>query len=223
MGLPCALKQHLSWPTFTTSPRRSSPWHIRRRRQHAPAGEQHRDGSPERGGKVRSTPLSQRLFVPQVAEPHLNGPVRRNDHPARCAKWTQQVICRSGPSSRAATIAAFEGMGLDLIPGKTAIAARGRARRVRCPGAYTAIRHLGVSRCAVLRPRLRAQRRPPRSAHFRDDREHASAVPVGMEEFPPDALSVRRQAPAACKLFASFRARRHVGAPVPRAVRWPDA
>ncbi len=71
----------------------------------------------ERGGNAFDAAVAT-AFVLQVAEPHLNGPGGDAPiilHDARSG--TQQVICGQGPSPRAATIAAFESMGLDLIPG----------------------------------------------------------------------------------------------------------
>jgi gamma-glutamyltranspeptidase / glutathione hydrolase len=71
----------------------------------------------ERGGNAFDAAAAT-AFVLQVAEPHLNGPggdapIIIHDAKARA----QHVICGQGPAPRAATIAAFEAMGLDLIPG----------------------------------------------------------------------------------------------------------
>ena len=71
----------------------------------------------ERGGNAFDAAVAT-AFVLQVAEPHLNGPAGDAPiilHDAR--RGIQQVICGQGPSPRAATIAAFQGLGLDLIPG----------------------------------------------------------------------------------------------------------
>src|SRR3954451_21826867 len=71
----------------------------------------------ERGGNAFDAAVAT-AFVLQVAEPHLNGPGGDAPiilHDARTGK--QSVICGQGPSPRAATIAAFQSMGLDLIPG----------------------------------------------------------------------------------------------------------
>jgi len=71
----------------------------------------------ERGGNAFDAAVAA-AFVLQVAEPHLNGPAGDAPiilHDAKAG--TQHVICGQGPSPRAATIAAFQDLGLDLIPG----------------------------------------------------------------------------------------------------------
>jgi gamma-glutamyltranspeptidase/glutathione hydrolase len=71
----------------------------------------------ERGGNAFDAAVAT-AFVLQVAEPHLNGPAGDAPiilHDAKAGK--QRVICGQGPSPRAATIGAFQAMGLDLIPG----------------------------------------------------------------------------------------------------------
>jgi gamma-glutamyltranspeptidase/glutathione hydrolase len=71
----------------------------------------------ERGGNAFDAAVAT-AFVLNVAEPHLNGPGGDAPiilHDARTGR--QQVICGQGPSPRAATIAAFQHLGLDLIPG----------------------------------------------------------------------------------------------------------
>jgi gamma-glutamyltranspeptidase/glutathione hydrolase len=71
----------------------------------------------ERGGNAFDAAVAS-AFVLQVAEPHLNGPGGDAPiilHDARTG--TQHVICGQGPSPRAATIAAFRHLGLDLVPG----------------------------------------------------------------------------------------------------------
>ena len=72
---------------------------------------------PERGGNAFDVAVAGG-FALQIAEPHLNGPGGDAPiilHDANAGR--QQVICGQGPSPRAATIGAFEAMGLDLIPG----------------------------------------------------------------------------------------------------------
>ncbi len=71
----------------------------------------------ERGGNAFDAAVAT-AFVLQVAEPHLNGPGGDAPiilHDAKAG--TQHVICGQGPSPRGATIAAFQSLGLDLIPG----------------------------------------------------------------------------------------------------------
>jgi gamma-glutamyltranspeptidase/glutathione hydrolase len=71
----------------------------------------------ERGGNAFDAAVAA-AFVLQVAEPHLNGPAGDAPiilHDARAG--TQHVICGQGPSPQAATIGAFQKLGLDLIPG----------------------------------------------------------------------------------------------------------
>jgi gamma-glutamyltranspeptidase/glutathione hydrolase len=71
----------------------------------------------ERGGNAFDAAVAT-AFVLQVAEPHLNGPGGDAPiilHDAKAG--SQHVICGQGPSPRAATIEAFQDLGLDLIPG----------------------------------------------------------------------------------------------------------
>ena len=71
----------------------------------------------ERGGNAFDAAAAT-AFTLQVAEPHLNGPGGDAPiiiHDAKSGR--QQVICGQGPSPAAATLAHFEQLGLDLIPG----------------------------------------------------------------------------------------------------------
>ncbi|HEX3994203.1 MAG TPA: gamma-glutamyltransferase [Acetobacteraceae bacterium] len=71
----------------------------------------------ERGGNAFDAAVAA-AFVLQVAEPHLNGPGGDAPIILHDAKAGQQrVICGQGPSPRAASIEAFQHLGLDLVPG----------------------------------------------------------------------------------------------------------
>ena len=57
-------------------------------------------------------------FALQVVEPHLNGP--GGDMPAlvwSAAERRLRVVCGQGPAPAAATVGAFRGLGLDIVPG----------------------------------------------------------------------------------------------------------
>jgi gamma-glutamyltranspeptidase/glutathione hydrolase len=63
-------------------------------------------------------------FVLQVVEPHLNGPL--GDLPVLlwdAKREKVEAVCAQGPAPMAATIDAFQGLGLDLIPGSGLLAA----------------------------------------------------------------------------------------------------
>ena len=63
-------------------------------------------------------------FVLQVVEPHLNGPggeVPIIGHDAR--RGETFVVCGQGPAPAAATVEAYAGLGLDLVPGSGLLAA----------------------------------------------------------------------------------------------------
>ncbi len=70
----------------------------------------------ERGGNAFDAAVAT-AFTLQVAEPHLNGPGGDAPiiiHDAKTGK--QNVVCGQGPSPAAATLAAFDSIGIDLIP-----------------------------------------------------------------------------------------------------------
>jgi gamma-glutamyltranspeptidase/glutathione hydrolase len=71
----------------------------------------------ERGGNAFDAAVAT-AFTLQVAEPHLNGP--GGDAPIilhSAASGTQHVVCGQGTTPAKATLAKFEELGLDLIPG----------------------------------------------------------------------------------------------------------
>lgn len=77
----------------------------------------------ERGGNAFDAAAAAG-FTLQIVEPHLNGP--GGDAPilvARAEDPQPTVICGQGPSPRNATIAAFEKLGIDMIPGTGLLAA----------------------------------------------------------------------------------------------------
>lgn len=91
-------------------------------------------------------------FTLQVVEPHLNGPAGEAPILFARAGGPVRVIAGQGPAPAAATIPAFTGLGLDLVPGTGLLAA--------CvPGAFDAWLRLlaehGTARLAdVLEPAL---------------------------------------------------------------------
>src|SRR3954469_2181618 len=77
----------------------------------------------ERGGNAFDAAVAAG-FVLQVVEPHLNGP--GGDVPAVFYSKAQdevRVLCGQGPAPAAATIDAYRGRGLALVPGVGPLAA----------------------------------------------------------------------------------------------------
>ena len=71
----------------------------------------------ERGGNAFDAACAT-AFTLQVAEPHLNGPGGDAPIIIHDAKTGQQhVVCGQGPSPARATLAHFDHLGLDLVPG----------------------------------------------------------------------------------------------------------
>lgn len=80
-------------------------------------------GILERGGNAFDAAVAT-AFTLQIVEPHLNGPGGDGPilvHDVRRGK--AEVICGQGPAPAAATIACFQDMGLDLVPGSGLLAA----------------------------------------------------------------------------------------------------
>ena len=112
----------------------------------------------ERGGNAFDAAVAAG-FTLQVVEPHLNGP--GGDVPAVFYSKAQdevRVLCGQGPAPASATIDAYRGRGLELVPGVGPLAAV-------VPGAFDAwllmLRELGTWELAdvmAARDRVRARR-----------------------------------------------------------------
>ena len=77
----------------------------------------------EKGGNAFDAAVAT-AFTLQVVEPHLNGP--GGDVPVilyDVRRGRPEVICGQGPAPAAATIAYFQNLGLDMIPGTGLLAA----------------------------------------------------------------------------------------------------
>jgi gamma-glutamyltranspeptidase/glutathione hydrolase len=80
-------------------------------------------GMLERGGNAFDAAVAA-AFSLQIVEPHLNGP--GGDAPIMlfdAKRGRTEVICGQGPAPGAATIAHYQGFGLDLVPGTGLLAA----------------------------------------------------------------------------------------------------
>src|SRR6201985_1511692 len=77
----------------------------------------------EHGGNAFDAAVAAGLVL-QVVEPHLNGPGGEGPstpHPA--GRGETFVLCGQGTAPAAATLEAFAGLGLDLVPGSGLLAA----------------------------------------------------------------------------------------------------
>ena len=80
-------------------------------------------GILEKGGNAFDAGVAT-AFTLQVVEPHLNGPggeVPVIGHDAR--RGETFVVCGQGTAPAAATVEAYTGLGLDLVPGSGLLAA----------------------------------------------------------------------------------------------------
>ncbi|PWV58067.1 gamma-glutamyltransferase family protein [Nocardiopsis sp. L17-MgMaSL7] len=84
----------------------------------------------ERGGNAFDAAVAAG-FTLQVVEPHLNGPGGEVPVIFQARSGSPRVLCGQGVSPAAATIGAFEGLGLDRVPGSGVLAAT-------VPGAFDA-------------------------------------------------------------------------------------
>ncbi|MBT6117208.1 MAG: gamma-glutamyltransferase family protein [Rhodospirillaceae bacterium] len=76
----------------------------------------------ERGGNAADAAVAAG-FALQVVEPHQNGPAGDVPIIVQDATGEARVICGQGPAPKAATIAAYRALGVELIPGTGLLAA----------------------------------------------------------------------------------------------------
>lgn len=76
----------------------------------------------ERGGTAVDASVAG-AFVLHVVEPHLNGPGGDAPIIVSVRGGTPRVLCGQGPAPRRASASAYQGMGLDLVPGSGPLAA----------------------------------------------------------------------------------------------------
>ncbi len=165
----------------------------------------------ERGGNAFDAAVAAG-FVLQVVEPHLNGPggeVPVIGHDAR--RGETFVVCGQGTAPAAATVEAYAGLGLDLVPGSGLLAA--------CvPGAFGGwlllLREYGTLRLRdVLGYAIGYAQAglPPRPRDQLVDRQRGRALPRALALLGR-GLPVRRRRARARHPVRQPRARRHLPA-----------
>ena len=142
-------------------------------------------------------------FVLQVVEPHLNGPggeVPVIGHDA--GRGETFVLCGQGTAPAAATLEAFAGLGLDLVPGSGLLAACVPGAFGGLDAAAAGVRHPPAARRDGLRDRLRGQRLPAAARDQLGHRQRGRAVPRALAELRR-GLPAGGRVPAPGSLFAN--------------------